>query len=183
MQNAIKAALVALVLAVPAAALASPQDVQGWQRTFWGMTPEELEAEYGQELAVENTENGFTTYKIKNFRIFGEPFQVIFLWENRNELSKVIIDLSEFGDHLDRRSSVAKNIEATLTTKYGSPTVLEDETKTLDIINVLIITKKLKWSFPSTIIDYDYSFSSSIGGENATLLFKVRYLRAPKDKL
>lgn len=137
-----------------------PTDVLGWQDVRWNTSPQNLKDLYGSRLTVERSSDRQEIQTIKNYELFGEPFEVRFLWKGQNRLMRVSIGLHSQRD----LSSVAEDIVASLRSKYGSGMVVEHEdTKSAPfqlggqlVSGVRTNRLKIRWSFPSTLITYEH---------------------------
>ena len=67
-----------LVASFTLGATAQPEDVTGWQKTYWGMTRQELAKVYPE--AVRLTETGNLGFVIEDLEIQGQSFWVNFFW-------------------------------------------------------------------------------------------------------
>jgi len=160
--------LILLIIAISCIALdaygAELADVKGWQNTYWGMSPQELEAAYGNQLNKETNPDGTVTYTIKNFSLFAETlFEVQFFWRDGVHLSKVIISPESLYEKVDL-TGLAEQILSSLKGKYGEGRTVKSESSPSS--NVIIGNKKfftmgskfvqIHWSYPSTLIEYRF---------------------------
>jgi len=149
----------ALFLAVeflPPDAMAQPEDVAGWQSTYWGMPPQQL-----IEIYPEAKINEKGVYFLENVDIFGQPFSVHFLWTDK-KLSGVMLTF----DSDVYMPALGPRYESALRSKYGTPTVLEDSNKPYNCRSIqkeyfcsARIKKDLIFMFPSTEIEYLFNSS------------------------
>jgi len=134
-------------------------DVKGWHKTWWGMSPGELEQMYLTNLKEScKDEGGRCIYTLQPVELYGTPVYVEFYLAKGSELNRVrVLNKFKKGDQL----KLAEQMEAELEEKYGTPKVLKDNTEyteprttgdgqTTPGLNTL----ELQWAFPSTTITY-----------------------------
>jgi len=134
-------------------------DVKGWHKTYWGMSPGELEQIYLKNLKSScKDEGGRCIYTLQPVELYGTPVDVEFYLAKGSKLNRVrVLNKFKKGDQL----KLAEQIEVELRKKYGDPKVLNDKREYtepritadgrpapgLDIL-------ELQWIFPSTTITY-----------------------------
>ncbi len=134
-------------------------DVKGWHKTWWGMSPDEIEKIYPANVKKScKDEAGRCIYTLQPVELYGTPVDVEFYLAKGSELNRVrVLNKFKKGDQL----KLAEKIEAELKKKYGNPKVLKDKTEytepriagdgqTIPGSNIL----ELQWTFPSTTITY-----------------------------
>jgi len=134
-------------------------DVKGWHKTYWGMSPGELEQMYLANLEEScKDEGGRCIYTLQPVELYGTPVEVEFYLAKGSKLNRVrVLNKFKQGSQL----KLAEQIEVELTEKYGTPKVLNDEREYTEPriaedgqpipgSNTL----ELQWIFPSTTITY-----------------------------
>ncbi|GMQ88975.1 MAG: hypothetical protein BMS9Abin09_0417 [Gammaproteobacteria bacterium] len=134
-------------------------DVKGWHKTRWGMSPGELEQMYLTNLKAScKDEGGRCIYTLQPVELYGTPVDVEFYLAKGSKLNRVrVFNKFKKGNQL----KLAERIEAELKEKYGIPKVLKNKTEysepritgdgqTIPGSNIL----ELQWAFPSTTITY-----------------------------
>lgn len=134
-------------------------DVKGWHKTYWGMSPGELEQMYLTNLKAScKDEGGRCIYTLQPVELYGTPVDVEFYLAKGSKLNRVrILNKFKKGDQL----KLAEQIEMELKKKYGNPEVLNDKREytepriTEDGQPVPgLNTLELQWIFPSTTVTY-----------------------------
>ena len=134
-------------------------DVKGWHKTWWGMSPGELEQMYLTNLKAScKDEGGRCIYTLQPVELYGTPVNVEFYLAKGSKLNRVrVLNKFKKGDQL----KLAEQIEVELKKKYGNPVVLNDKREytepriTEDGRPVPgLDTLELQWIFPSTTITY-----------------------------
>jgi len=134
-------------------------DVKGWHKTSWGMSPGELEHIYLKNLKEScRDEAGRCIYTLQPVELYGTPVSVEFYLAKGSKLNRVrVFNKFKKGSQL----KLAKQIEQELKEKYGTPKVLNNKKdykepqitgnrEPLPVSNTL----ELQWIFPSTTITY-----------------------------
>jgi len=134
-------------------------DVKGWHKTYWGMSPGELEQMYLTNLKEScKDEAGRCIYTLQPVELYGTPVDVEFYLAKGSKLNRVrVFNKFKKGNQL----KLAEQIELELKEKYGTPKVLNDERehtepriaedgRPIPGSNSL----ELQWVFPSTTITY-----------------------------
>ncbi len=145
------------------------EDVTGWQNTNWGMSRDEIMEIYNDRITVKDCMSKGCIYSIPKYYFHGLHSSVIFSWDKRGGLSKVSIRVGRVvgklrsgtvvfrSGEMDINEQVVQNIIQSMTQEYGQMVVLHDE----DIGDSHIYSKKkrLMWTFPSTIITFERTFT------------------------
>lgn len=131
--------------------LAQPKDVEGWGKTKWGMTEEQLlnifEGQVERLPRNEECHGGCATLRINDMEIEGSHFKVyLHLNYTTNKLDHVAIEPE--GEHMD--DAAFDSLIRMLIQKYGAPTSQKDDK------NIFGQTKKRTWIFPSTVIELSW---------------------------
>lgn len=153
------------------------EDVKGWHKTSWGMSPDELEQIYLKSLKEScRDEAGRCIYTLQPVELYGTPVSVEFHLAKGSKLNRVrVFNKFKKGSQL----KLAKQIETELTEKYGTPKVLNDKRDYAEpqittggqpapVSNTL----ELQWTFPSTTITY-YRSIREYPANNATVVNSV----------
>jgi len=130
-----------------------PKDIEGWSKSRWGMTEEEiLKAFKGEAVRLKGKEiyhGAYATIGINDLKIDGHKYQVRFLMDDvKKTLQQVNIELKD--DELPAARSIFRELEVMLVKKHG-PLSLRTAQKEKDL-SCMITT----WSFPSTVIKLLY---------------------------
>lgn len=164
--------LVVLILMLcPITGYTAPNDVKGWQETYWGMTPEQLEQALGNTVSVRKDNSGESTYQIDDYNIFQHNFYVSFFWRERRFLNRIEIVGHPTPGFTGSQRDLAEKIRLSLISKYGKGKVLKDEHTDSRFLHDAITgapiflgedTKfTVRWAFPSTIITLTFGESQA----------------------
>jgi hypothetical protein len=132
---------------------AQPKDVQGWNKTKWGMTDEQIRTELiGNRVEPYTETEKFKDFRvnlwIKNLEIDDYQYEVLFQMDDlTNQLSRVLIRPSENKEIYVK----FKSLDQMLMEKYGLPNDKDDH------YSWYIQTYKHLWKFPTTTIELRYS--------------------------
>ena len=134
-----------------------PKDIDGWNKTRWGMTENEvLEALEGKATTIgepKKYKNGYSPIVLKEIQINDHKYTANFVFDNNNK--KLVMVIIEF-DNTPFEVNFT-TLEQMLVGKYGAPSFKND--------NVMpprggsrLPDKALtrSWNFPSTIIELNY---------------------------
>ena len=145
----------------PSAAVSS-EDVLGWEKTRWGMAPEDVNSLYGNNLKRYDSDDGSTTldlmpydskeFRHHNIRLFFSPKLGLSRVYEYMDASAYSIDRAELPVGANRRAifevqcyetkQYFNNTEERLLIEYGKPIMdRKDDDE-----------RKIMWTFPSTII-------------------------------
>jgi hypothetical protein len=130
-----------------------PKDIEGWSKSRWGMTEEEiLKAFKGKAVRLKEKETyhgAYATIGINDLEIDGHKYQVRFLMDNIKEtLQQVNIKLKD--NELSAARRIFRELEVMLVEKHGPPS-LKTAQKQKDF-SCMITT----WNFPTTVIKLLY---------------------------
>ena len=150
-----------------------PADVEGWSRSRWGMTEENvLKTFTGEARLLEKPghfkDGSFSSIEIESLRIGDDIFRVGFTFDGE---SKTLIRVS-LTAHVDKKrpmdgSLVFERISVLLVSKYGQPSTKKEEKKPVKVLtkNVSIggdIKSDLTWIFPSTVVSLNHTYMKNI---------------------
>jgi hypothetical protein len=127
---------------------AEPSELEGWDKSKWGMTEDEiLEAFKGEVKKLPKPEDfkfAYANLWIPKFKIDSQEFNVYFqMGKETKKLEQVRIEAK--GTYL---VGVFGHLEQLLTQKYGPP-VYKDTEKTPML---RMVTTKRQWNLPKTVI-------------------------------
>ena len=132
-----------------------------WQKARFGMTGAQIESTFGSEVkkyANPDVYSGaYVEHKVPSLILSGQNFTVYFQMDSyTNCLSKVLIAPAKEGAKLNSNSAeeVARQLEQSLTEKYGQPQKLRDEA------NKYGINRRLLWKNGTTDIELNLTIYS-----------------------
>lgn len=144
-----------------------------WQKARFGMTGAQIESVFGSEVkknAVPDVYSGaYVEHKIPNLILAGQNFTVYFQMDSyTNCLSKILIAPAKEGAKLTINSAeeVTRQLEQSLTEKYGQPQKLRDEADKYGI------NRKLLWKNGTTDIELNLTMYSSSSEPMLTLSYE-----------
>jgi hypothetical protein len=149
-------------------AFGQPKDVEGWNKTRWGMTKNKvLKAFEGKATAIEKPKkyeglskqrDAYALVVLDEIEIGGDKYTVDFVFDDSDKkLIMVIISIK------GKRPSELQfsSLEQMLTEKYGSPSFAKDTRKPDKRLRGGVVLEgsdllERAWNFPSTIIELQY---------------------------
>lgn len=137
-----------------------------WQKARFGMTGAQIESTFGSEVKKNATPDvysgAYVEQKIPNLILSGQTFTVYFQMDSyTNCLSKILIAPAKEGAKLNSNSAeeVTRQLEQSLTEKYGQPQKLRDE------VTKYGINRRLLWKNGTTDIELNLLIFSGSSGE------------------
>ena len=192
--------LVLVTNAVSAQTVVPPDDVKGWQDTQWGARLPEIVDKYGPltKHAPFRRKPGEMHFKKPNWDILGDNFEVWFLFDRKGGLTDVTLYSSLTRSSISdiSREKLASKILSSLKMKYGTPEIIKnikkDSREEYGLLGGILEKEFIyRWTFISSIIDFDYSYSLITIANSKTFKkagvsverISVHYLPNPAGKL
>lgn len=133
-----------------------------WQKARFGMTGAQIESAFGSDVkknaAPDVYSGAYVEHNIPNLILAGQNFTVYFQMDSyTNCLSKILIAPAKEGAKLNSNSAeeISRQLEQSLTEKYGQPQKLRDEA------DKYIINRRLLWKNGTTDIELNLTMYSS----------------------
>lgn len=160
------------------------KDVEGWNKTQWGMTENEvLNVIEGKAIVIakpykyqglSDEWDAYSPLVLDEIEIDKDKFTVDFIFDNKNKkLIKVIVSIK------DKRPSELQfsSLEKMLTEEYGSPSFTKDDGKPDKSLGNEAVSEgriflERAWKFPSTIIELNYLNARAISSMSLKIIYK-----------
>lgn len=114
------------------ASVSFAKGVSGYDRTSWGMTPEQVVAAEGGRAKLlhspEKFKNAFGLVKIPEVEVGSSKYAVTFLFDSSRKLNQTNLSSHEKSNALINEDNL-KNIASLLTQKYGKPVYFEENSR------------------------------------------------------
>lgn len=144
-----------------------------WQKARFGMTGAQIESTFGSEIKKSTSpvvySGAYVEHKIPDLILDGQSFTVNFQMDSyTNCLSKILIAPAKEGAKLNSNSAeeVSRQLEQSLTEKYGQPQKLRDEA------DKYVINRRLRWKNGTTDIELNLTIFS---GSSVEPMFSLSY--------